>query len=419
MTTGTTARSRQTARALLTAIALLAATAFTLRPHAASAVQPTVVLTSTLQVASGDAVRYKHFVWNGPSNEPVIQLKGSKFAVLEHVVVTVPDGWHASAAIQFDADPTLGEPFGNHVRDVKLGAFFAPGRYGYGIRINAGTSNTFTNITSHGAEVANVSIADTDATGNSFRGQYMIVAPVNFESKAKGTTVCQNCGFIRGDTRDVHLTDGAGLFLSGMYSEQSRSFAHVEAGAAGGGLTVLGGYWMWTHGAPGATTLVGSNPGGHRTWLRITDFLLTPIDSLNHGSVRGFASHEKYYSNVWGLTDEEAATPGTGITRPGFIDFIYPIGTPGGAPPDTVVTAAPSSPTTATTATFRFTGTDDRHVPEDLFFQCSLDGAAFTACLSPVSYTGLALGGHTFQVRAVDRSGNVDPSPAAHTWNVT
>jgi Ca2+-binding RTX toxin-like protein len=41
-----------------------------------------------------------------------------------------------------------------------------------------------------------------------------------------------------------------------------------------------------------------------------------------------------------------------------------------------------------------------------------------TACSSPASYSGLAPGRHTFRVRAVDRAGNVDPSPAERSWSV-
>jgi hypothetical protein len=52
-------------------------------------------------------------------------------------------------------------------------------------------------------------------------------------------------------------------------------------------------------------------------------------------------------------------------------------------------------------------------------FQCSLNGAAFAGCTTPANYTGLAVGNHTFQVRAIDAAGNVDPTPAGHAWTVT
>jgi hypothetical protein len=48
-------------------------------------------------------------------------------------------------------------------------------------------------------------------------------------------------------------------------------------------------------------------------------------------------------------------------------------------------------------------------------FACSLDGAAFAACTSPISFQRLAPGSHTFSVRATDLARNTG-APASHTW---
>jgi hypothetical protein len=51
--------------------------------------------------------------------------------------------------------------------------------------------------------------------------------------------------------------------------------------------------------------------------------------------------------------------------------------------------------------------------------QCRLDGAAsFTNCTSPKTLTDLAFGSHAFRVRAVDRAGNVDATPAVRNWTI-
>ncbi|HEU5101196.1 MAG TPA: Ig-like domain-containing protein, partial [Roseiflexaceae bacterium] len=82
-------------------------------------------------------------------------------------------------------------------------------------------------------------------------------------------------------------------------------------------------------------------------------------------------------------------------------------------PPDTTIDSGPSGTVTSTSADFTFSANEAGST-----FACSLDGAAFSACSSPTSYSGLADGGHTFQVRATDPVGNTDPTPASRTWTV-
>lgn len=82
-------------------------------------------------------------------------------------------------------------------------------------------------------------------------------------------------------------------------------------------------------------------------------------------------------------------------------------------PPETTITSGPSGTISGSTAAFGFTSSESGSS-----FQCRLDSASFTACSSPKSYSGLAAGAHEFAVRAIDRSGNVDATPATRSFTV-
>jgi len=81
-------------------------------------------------------------------------------------------------------------------------------------------------------------------------------------------------------------------------------------------------------------------------------------------------------------------------------------------PPETQITSFIDDTGDGAFVTFEFDAS------EPSTFECSLDVAAFAACQPPVSYGPLGDGSHTFRVRAIDRAGNADPSPAEQTWTV-
>ena len=86
---------------------------------------------------------------------------------------------------------------------------------------------------------------------------------------------------------------------------------------------------------------------------------------------------------------------------------------PDTVPPETTITSAPGTPVASGEASFSFAADEPGST-----FECSLDGAPFGPCTSPATYSGLADGGHSFEVRATDTAANVDPSPAQQAWTV-
>lgn len=75
--------------------------------------------------------------------------------------------------------------------------------------------------------------------------------------------------------------------------------------------------------------------------------------------------------------------------------------------PDTTITSAPSGLINSRSPSFGLASTE---TGSD--FQCSLDGAAYAACTSPATLSGVGDGLHVFYARAVDAAGNIDVSAA-------
>ena len=85
------------------------------------------------------------------------------------------------------------------------------------------------------------------------------------------------------------------------------------------------------------------------------------------------------------------------------------------ADPDTVILPTPPSVVGTSTTSFSFTAS------EQATFECRvdpIDTSGWAACTSPYLVGPLADGSHTFEVRATDVYGNVDPTPASWTWTI-
>jgi hypothetical protein len=86
--------------------------------------------------------------------------------------------------------------------------------------------------------------------------------------------------------------------------------------------------------------------------------------------------------------------------------------------PSTTIDSVPSLFTNSDSATFTFSGTDDMSLPENLTFECALDGADWEVCTSPMTYIGLSEGFHSVYIRALDEAGNSDEPGGLYAWTV-
>jgi len=162
------------------------------------------------------------------------------------------------------------------------------------------------------------------------------------------------------------------------------------------------------------------------------------------GASAAFAYHSSESGSTFecslaaeGAADSFSTCPSTGKTYTGLADSRYafavratdPAGNQGSAasfewtvdnsladttPPETTILSGPPVPSESSTAAFSYKSNEP-----DSSFECELDGAGFSACpAAGASYGGLADGPHSFEVRAIDPSGNVDPTPAGYSFDV-
>ncbi|HEU5063778.1 MAG TPA: choice-of-anchor Q domain-containing protein [Solirubrobacterales bacterium] len=83
------------------------------------------------------------------------------------------------------------------------------------------------------------------------------------------------------------------------------------------------------------------------------------------------------------------------------------------APPNTRIVFAPARVTFERLAKFRFASSE----PQSRF-QCKVDKGKWRGCRNPFKRKVSAGRKHLFKVRAIDRFGNVDPTPARFGWRV-
>jgi len=81
--------------------------------------------------------------------------------------------------------------------------------------------------------------------------------------------------------------------------------------------------------------------------------------------------------------------------------------------PETTITAGPKGKIHAPKVGFQF-----KSDMSGSSFQCKLDRKPFKPCASPKKYKKLKPGKHVFKVRAIDNSGNVDPTPAKRAFKM-
>ncbi|MBJ7458187.1 MAG: hypothetical protein JHD02_03265, partial [Thermoleophilaceae bacterium] len=233
-------------------------------------------------------------------------------------------------------------------------------------------------------------------------------ASISFSSSEAGST------FECSDNGAAFSSCTSPVNLSGL-GQGARTFA-VRATDAAGNTDVSPAQASWTVDTigPNAPTIT-SGPSGTVPTAAVT-FLLTTAEA--GGSLEVSVDGGSYASSTNPLTLstlgdgphtvcfrqlDGVGNPGTPVCRSFTIDTT--------APPAPSV-SGPSGTIPSASATISFTDAE-----AGVTFECSNNGAAYAACTSPVSLTGLPEGLRTFAVRAVDAVGNISASSSI-SWTV-
>ncbi len=136
-------------------------------------------------------------------------------------------------------------------------------------------------------------------------------------------------------------------------------------------------------------------------------------DGFDYGDYEGADAAAGVFYPAW--SDNRAAQGGDTelfmLTPPGAA--AAPAPAVDATPPQTRIRRGPRGRTTKRRAKFRFTAGEP-----GASFRCKLDRKRFRPCRSPRTYRHLRPRRHVFKVRAIDRAGNRDPTPAKRAWRV-
>jgi hypothetical protein len=196
-------------------------------------------------------------------------------------------------------------------------------------------------------------------------------------------------------------------YAAGPLTDGSHTF-RVEALDAANVPTQLASYtWTVAAGAPTISARPAGPSANSNPAFAFTHGSYTSFDcSLDGAAFTACASPRSYSALGDGVHTFQVRARSADGAATAAASYNWTIAT--GAP---TITARPSGPSADSNPAFAFTHGSYAS------FDCSLDGAAFTACTSPRSYSAVGDGAHTFQVRARSADGAATTA-ASYTWTV-
>ena len=285
-----------------------------------------------------------------------------------------------------------------------------------------GTTNTIGRANLDGTGVDQSFITGATACGLAVDGAHIYWADINAHTIGRanldGTDADPN--FITGaggacgpavDGAHVYWGNGSGNAIGRAELDGTGANPTFIVGGNDPGAVAVDGthiYWANYGGGTGGTTIGRAELNG----TDVNQSFITGASGPEGVAVDGTHLYWANNGNDTAGTIGRAALNGTDVNQ-SFITGASGAWFVAVGPLDTTIVAGPSGTLGSSAASFAFSGSEPGG------FECRLDGATFAACSSPTSYAGVLNGPHTFEVRATDTAGNVDPTPASRTWTVS
>lgn len=221
------------------------------------------------------------------------------------------------------------------------------------------------------------------------------------------------------DAEAFAACEPSGKSFAGPLTEATHSFQIRATDGNGTGPTAS---YPWTIDLTAPTATIDSSPAARSAGNSVTfKYHASEIGAtfecrLDAGALAGCAANGITYT---GLADGfhafqvRAKDKATNLGAPAEYEWEVDNSLADTTPPETNILTRPANPSESTNASFTYTSNEPGST-----FQCKLDAGAFEGCpASGITYTGLADGPHSFQVRAIDTSANIG-SAAGYSWDI-
>ena len=204
---------------------------------------------------------------------------------------------------------------------------------------------------------------------------------------------------------------------NGADSPDSNAGGDAAGGGGGGGTVVihaasLAGIAISADGGLGGsqtgtrTDTEGPGGGGGGGYVAMSGGTVTASAKGKVGGTTSHAAMAKFRAN--------GATAGNdGRTDGDATSFLYCGALPAADMPDTTIASKPDKVSSSPQGFFTFTSNEG-----GVSYQCSLNNQAWADCKASYATPVLPDGHYTIAVRAIDLSGNIDPTPDTYEWDI-